>query len=78
MVKSFHVHTLATKALSSTQHMIPHLIRVQSGFLVEPNIRNVQALADTLQATLRDLQAVLQNPTVHPPDDRNTPTVPLK
>lgn len=75
MVKSLHVHTLVTKALSSTQHMIPCLLRAQSGFLVEPNVRNAQVLADTLQATLRDLQAALQNP---PPDNRNPPIVPLK
>jgi hypothetical protein len=75
MVKSVHVHTLVTKALHSTQHMVPCLLRVQSGFLAEPNIRNAQALADTLQATLRDLQMALENP---PSDNRNPPIVPLK
>ena len=77
MVKSLHVHTLVTKALTSTQHMIPCLIRVQSGFQVEPNVRDVQALADTLQATLRDLQSALQNPSLHD-THRNSHIVPLK
>ncbi len=76
MVKSLHVHTLVSKALMSTQNMIPCLIRVQSGFRVERNVRDAQALADTLQATLRDLQSALQNPVEHEP--RNSHIVPLK
>jgi len=76
MVKSLHVHTLVSKALMSTQNMIPCLIRVQSGFLVEPNVRNAQALADTLQTALRDLQSVLDNPSYQSP--QRGPIVPLK
>jgi len=77
MVKSLHAHSLVTKALLSTQNMIPCLIRVQSGFRVEPNVRDAQALADTLQATLRDLQDALQNPALHD-NHRNSNIVPLK
>lgn len=74
MVRSPQVHILVAKALQSTQQLTPHLIRVQSGFLPDANLRNAQALADTLQDVLRELQSTLRNP----PLDHNPPIVPLK
>ena len=69
MVKPLQM--LASRALQTQERVLPHLIRLQHGFMTETSLDQTQQLINQMQEMLREMRVALHAPPKMTNDSKN-------